>query len=155
MAYADYEFYTGSYYGDTLTEDNAAKWLEMASDELDTFTFGRLTFAFPEVEAHAVKVRKAVCAMADALYQIDVQYKAAAAQQAADGSLRGPVASVSSGRESISYSTGNTSASVYALAAASDTARLGLLSSIAVRYISGIPDAKGVNLLYAGGAPFV
>ena len=47
MAYADYSFYTGSFFGDVLTAQNANKWLELASDELDNLTFGRLTFAFP------------------------------------------------------------------------------------------------------------
>ena len=58
MAYADFTFYGSSYFGDTLTEETAPKWLERASDELDAITFGRLTFAFPTVEAHAAKVRR-------------------------------------------------------------------------------------------------
>jgi len=118
MAYADYDFYKNSYYGDVLTSANANKWLERASDELDTPTLGRLTFAFPTVEAHAAKVRKAVCAIAEALYYIDVQRSAASAQMASDGSFRGAVASVTAGKESISYSLSG-GASSYAAAAAS------------------------------------
>lgn len=151
MAYADYTFYKDSYYGDMLTEDNAEKWLDMASDEIDTLTFGRLTFAFPIVEAHITKVRKAVCAVAEALFQVDLQHKAATVQQAADGSYRGAIASVSSGRESISYSVNNAAASVYAAAAANDNERIKLISNTAVKYLANIPDAEGVNLLYAGG----
>lgn len=151
MSYADYTFYKTSYYGDMLTEDNADKWLGAASDEIDTLTFERLTFAFPVVAAHVTKVRKAVCAVAEALYQIDLQHKAATAQKAADGSYRGAIASVSSGRESISYSVNNVSASVYAAAAANDNERMKLICNTAVRYLANIPDAEGVNLLYAGG----
>ncbi|MCD8371792.1 MAG: hypothetical protein LUD27_00630 [Clostridia bacterium] len=150
MAYTDYTFYSESYYGDELTEDNAEKWLEKASDKLDALTFGRLTFAFPTVEAHAVKVKKAVCAIAEALYLVDVQRKATSAQLAADGTYRGAVASVSSGKESVSYSVNGSSASVYAAAAASESALNTLISDIAVSYISGIPDANSINLLYAG-----
>lgn len=152
MAYTDFKFYSEGYFGDVLTEDNAGKWLERAGDELDALTFGRLTFAFPTIEAHAVKVKKAVCAIAEALYCIDVQQRAASMQQAEDGTYHGAVASVSSGRESISYATGNAAgSSVYATAAASAEAQTNLLSSIAVKYLANIPDANGVNLLYAGG----
>lgn len=155
MAYADYTFYKDSYYGDMLTEDNADKWLDMASDEIDALTFGRLTFAFPTVAAHVTKVRKAVCAVAEALYQIDLQRKATAVQQAADGSYRGAVASISSGRESISYAVGNATASTYAAAAANAVEQTKLLSSIAVKYLANIPDANGINLLYAGEVRYV
>ena len=151
MAYADFTFYTESFYGDTLTKENANKWLERASDELDALTFRRLTSAFPTETAHVVKVKKAVCAIADALYLIDLQRIAASAQQAPDGSYRGAVTSISSGKESISYAVnGAASASVYAAAAASADAQTALLRDIAATYLSNIPDNNGVNLLYAG-----
>lgn len=152
MAYADFAFYSETYHGDVLTGENADKWLERASDELDALTFGRLTFAFPTVEAHAVKVKKAVCAMGEAICRIDGQQMAAAAQKAEDGSYRGAVASVSSGSESISYASigAAAGASVYAAAAASASAQTDLLGSLAARYLANIPDANGVNLLYAG-----
>lgn len=151
MAYTDFTFYSGSFYGDTLTEDTAPKWLERAGDELDAITFGRLTFAFPTVEAHATKVKKAVCAIAEALYWIDVQRRASSAQKAEDGSYRGAVASISSGRESISFSTGGANSTVYAAAATSAEAQASLIGSIAAQYLANIPDANGINLLYAGG----
>jgi len=150
MAYADFDFYRDSYFGDALTKEDAAKWLSRASDELDSLTFGRLTNAFPTVEAHAEKVRKAVCAIADTLFFVDVQRMAASAQKTADGSYRGAVASVSSGRESISFSTNGT-ATAYAAAVADPVARVKLISSIAVKYLANVPDSTGVNLLYAGG----
>ena len=150
MAYADFDYYQKSYFGDVLTEENAPKWLSRASDELDGPTFGRLTFAFPTIEAHAEKVKKAVCAIAEALYYVDLQRKAAMAQKAQDGSYRGAIASVSSGRESISYAGNNASASVYAVAATSAVEQGKLISSIAVKYLANIPDANGINLLYAG-----
>lgn len=63
--------------------------------------------------------------------------------------------SVSSGRESISYSVGNTSASVYAAAAANFAEQNKLVGSIAVKYLANIPDANGTNLLYAGEVHYV
>lgn len=150
MAYADYEFYTESFFGSDLTSANATRWLEMASDEIDALTFGRLTFAMPTHEAHVAKVKKAVCAVAEALFHIDEQQRAAAAHKAEDGSYRGAVASISSGRESISFSMNGASASSVAAAAASEAERAKLIGSIVSRYLANIPDANGINLLYAG-----
>lgn len=151
MAYADFNFYTESYYGEAFADVYTAnKWLEAASDQLDTLTFGRLTFAFPTVEAHAVKVKKAVCAVAEALYFVDCERKAAAAQKNDDGTYSKGIASISSGKESISYLTGSSQSSVYATAAADAGACSKLLTSIAANYLANIPDAGGVNLLYGG-----
>ena len=141
-AYADYKFYKNNFYGDILAEDVASKWLCLASDEIDSLTFGRLSFAFPTVDAHVEKVGKAVCAVAEALYNIDLQYKAAGVQQAADGSYRGAVSSISSGRAATS---------IYAAAAVSAEERTKLISGIIVKYLANVPDANGINLLYAGG----
>ena len=151
MAYADYQFYTDAYFGDVLTAENADRWLSRASDTLDTLTFQRLTSAFPTIEAHAEKVKKAVCAVAEALVFVDQQRQAASAQKAADGSYRGAVASISSGRESISYTSNGNSGTVYAAAAADADALQSVLWDAAARYIANIPDANGINLLYAGG----
>ena len=154
-AYADLTFYKDSFFGDVLTDKNANKWLSLASDEIDTLTFGRLTFAFPTVEAHIEKVKKAVCAVAEALFYIDLQRKAASAQVTDEGTYRGSVASISSGRESISYSVNNASASVYAAAAANAAEQSRLIGSIAAKYLANIPDANGINLLYAGEVRYV
>lgn len=154
-AYADFDFYRDVFFGDTLTEKDAPKWLSIASDELDAPTFGRLSSAFPTVPAHAEKVRKAVCAIAEALYHIDLQRKATAVQQASDGSYRGAVASVSSGKESISYSVNMANASTYAAAAADAGEQIKLVNSIAAKYLANMPDANGINLLYAGGERYV
>lgn len=149
MAYADYAFYTGSFFGDTLTGDTAAKWLERASDYVDAITFHRTENTFPEEEKHVVKVKKAVCALAEAMFLIDAQAKAYQATVDANGSFKGAVASISSGRESISYAqTANGSA--YGRAAADQKERDRLLYGLAVQYLSDVPDSEGVNLLYAG-----
>lgn len=150
MGYADYRFYKADYYGEVLESDIAPKWLERASDALDRLTHGRLETAFPASEPHVVKIKKAVCAMADALYLIDVQRRAVSAQKADDGSFHGAVSSISSGRESVSYLSGGSNQSVYAAAAASEAEKIKLLVNIAATYIAGIPDSNGVNLLYGG-----
>lgn len=157
MAYADYDFYRSEFCGDALKTPAASRWLEAASDELDALTFGRLETAFPQEARHAAKIKKAVCAIAEALYFIDAQRRAAIAQKGEDGSYRGAVASVSSGKESISFASvsGSAAASAYAAAAASPAAERALIGEIAAKYLARIPDANGVNLLYAGGVGHV
>lgn len=150
MAYADRNFYKEKFHGDVLDDSTSEKWLEMASDELDALTSGRLISAFPTNEVAVSKVKKAVCAIADALFLIDCQRQAAAAKQTADGSYHGAVASISSGKESVSYSALGAAASVYASAAASVVEQARLIGDIACKYLANIPDANGVNLLYAG-----
>lgn len=150
MAYADTTFYINTYCGEYTAGDGIGKWLERASDVLDLITCGRLMTAFPRVEAHAAKVKKATCAIADALYQVDIHRRAAAPQTAANGSVCGAVSSVTSGKESISYASVNSGNSVYSKAASSAEETLALLYRIAAEYLSNIPDSNGVNLLYRG-----
>ena len=150
MAYADFDFYVDSFYGDVLTdEDTANKWLERASEHIDALTFNRLVTGFPEVEAHAVKVKKAVCAVAEALYHVEQQRIATAAAKDAQGNVRGAVTSISSGRESVSYSQA-TNTSVYAKAVADGAEMAALIRGIAVQYLSWVTDKHGICLLYAG-----
>ena len=151
MAYADLEFYQKSYYGEVLTEETADRWLTRASDELDVLTFGRLTSGFPTVAAHVEKVKKAVCAVAETLFCIDVQRKAVSATQAEDGTYRGAITAISSGKESLSFSVNGTASSVFAFAASNEAKKNQLVAEVTARYLANVPDANGVNLLYAGG----
>lgn len=152
MAFADYTFYQAVYHGDVLTESNADRWLERASDELDFMTSSRLTFAFPSNDVHIKKVKKAVCAVADAMCLIESQQNAVMAQRDNNGNFHGAVSSISSGRESISYASigGSASSSVYAQAATNTGLKNKLLRDAAASYIAGVPDAYGINLLYMG-----
>lgn len=49
MAYADYEFYTTSYFGSVVPETDFPRLAEKASDFIDTMTFNRflLTTSLP------------------------------------------------------------------------------------------------------------
>ena len=50
MAYADYEFYTTSYFGSAVPETDFPRLAERASDFVDTMTFDRLVDGLPENE---------------------------------------------------------------------------------------------------------
>lgn len=87
--------------------------------------------------------------MAEVLCLVDLHQKAQLPQKAEDGALRGPVASLSSGQESVSFGTG-AAASAYAQAAQNGEALQVLVAQTAAKYLANVPDACGVNLLYAG-----
>ena len=157
MAYADYQFYTEKYYGDTVPESDFQKYAERASDRIDAITFDRLVNGFPEEERAVTKVKKAVCAVAEALYQIDhikkASMEAVGTVTREDGTVVSKVvSSVSSGSESISFATGpfGGTESIYGQAALDKKVESVLLYQVAMEYLSGVTDKKGICLLYAG-----
>ena len=157
MAYVDYVFYATTYYGDTVPGANFPKYAERASDRIDMITFYRLVDGLPDDERAQTKIKKAVCAVAEALYNIDL-IKAAAMETVGtvvreDGTVTGKaISSVSSGSESISYSTGTSTSStdVYSQAATDKEEENKLILQTAAEYLSGVTDNKGICLLYAG-----
>lgn len=157
MAYADYEFYTSKFFGDTVPESDFPKYAERASDRIDQYTFDRLVDGLPDNERAKTKVQKSVCAVADALYQIEQIKKASmdtvGTIQREDGTVvNKTVSSISAGNESISYATGNNAMgnSIYAQASMDKKAENVLLLNIATEYLSGVTNNDGVCLLYAG-----
>ena len=157
MAYADYKFYKEKYYGDTVPESDFPKYSDRASDRLDMITFNRLGDRLPYDERDRTKIKKAVCALADAIYQID-QIKKASMETVGtvkreDGTIANKaVSSVSSGAESISYVTGTpgSNTDIYSQAAMDKKVENVLLRQIATDYLAGVVDKKGICLLYAG-----
>lgn len=156
MAYTDYEFYKSKFYGDTVPESDFLKYAERASDRIDQYTFDRLVDGLPDDERVKTKVQKAVCAVADTMYQIDQIKKASmdtiGTIQKEDGTVvNKAVSSVSSGNESISYATGsNISSNVYTQASMDKKVENTLLLNVATEYLAGATNDNGIRLLYAG-----
>ena len=163
MAYADYEFYTKSFFGDVVPESDFIRLAERASDFLDTLTFDRLTDGLPTPEKYQKRIKKAVCAVAEIYYQLDLAQKQALASASgasaatdANGITTGIITSKSSGSESISYATAQQTgaaakewSAVYS--AAGDTkAANRLLCDSAMPYLTGVVTDDGTPLLYAG-----
>lgn len=153
--YSTSQFYVEEYFGNEIHLDDINKYLSRASDELDTLTYGRLIKAYPTEQIYDEKVQKAVCAVAECLYKIDEQRKAVASRIDTDGKYTGPISSIKAGEESVSYTSVNSSSSVYSAAAASKEAQNQLIAETAARYIANVPDSNGINLLYAGGEAYV
>lgn len=157
MAYADIEFYKIKYCGNVVPDEFLEKYLEKASDRIDEITFDRLVDGFPDNKRAQTKVKKAVCEVADYLYQIDEVKKVSMATMGtvtrADGTMTGKmVSSISSGAESISYVTGTTGGifDIYSQAAMDEEVEKVRLQQVATKYLAGVVDNKGVYLFYAG-----
>lgn len=163
MAYADYKFYTESF-GNVVPEADFPRLAERASDFIDTLTFDRLVDGLPGDERQQKRIKKAVCAAADILYQIDIAEQNAAAAAVTGtatilpggGTTTGIVTSVSSGSESRSYATpqqigasAKEWSAVYA--AAGDAQKTNdLLLKTALPLLMGVRTDEGIPILYAG-----
>ena len=164
MAYADYEFYTTSYFGSVVPEADFPRLAERASDFVDLMTFDRLVDGLPENERSQKRIKKAVCSLAELMYQIELAEKNAASAAASgvsttigsSGSATGIVTSVSSGSESISYATpqqigasAKEWSAVYT--AAGDVQKTNdLLLKTALPLLMGVRTDDGIPILYAG-----
>ena len=162
MAYTTFTFYEQTYHGNVIPSDEFDRIADRASDFLDTITFDRLADGLPSDERAATKVQKAVCAVCDKLYQLDLAEKQAlysaggTSSGGAGGVTSGVITSRSSGSESISYaspseiSNGAKAWSAVYQAAGNEQEINKLLWSTAAPYLMGIRTEEGIPILYAG-----
>lgn len=163
MAYADYDFYTTSYFGSVVPEADFDRLAARASDFIDTLTFDNLVDGLPADKRSQKRIKKAVCSLAELMYQIELAEKNAISQASASATdtnvghkSTGVVTSVSSGSESISYATpqqigasAKEWSAVYA--AAGDVQKTNdLLLKTALPLLMGVRTDEGVPILYAG-----
>ena len=133
MSYTTYDFYVKKYYGDSIEESLFQKWSDRASDKLDQLTFGNITN--DSLKEFEDKIQKAVCAIADILYQLD--FKTIHANDENGGNVK----SMSSGGRSISFGSNET---VIDKVLGDKNAQNRLFYDTACEYLSG------TGLLYAG-----
>lgn len=92
MAYADYNYYAETFYGDLIPEESFDKYISRASDYIDRITMGKAaTYTADEA------VKKAACAVAEQLMLIGSARASIAS---------GEIASESVGSHSVSYRSG-------------------------------------------------
>ena len=168
MAYACFEDYKARYGESGLDEAGFSRLIWDAERAMDDATTGadyvRKLRLYPPADVYGSQaVKQCAVALVETLRQIEQAEadtsRARAMVERADGTVHSAVvASVSSGSESISYATGSAARSGTTAidAAVSDrAARARLLEDTVRRYLAGVPDANGVNLLYMGRYPVV
>lgn len=162
MAYTTFTFYEQTYHGNVVPAEDFDRIADRASDFLDTITFDRLADGLPSDERAATKVQKAVCAVCDKLYQLNLAEKQAmsaatgSTSSGGTGAAEGVVTSRSAGSESISYASpsemANGAKAWSAVYRASGDARATnkILEDTARLYLTEVRNDEGVLLLYAG-----
>lgn len=159
MAYVDIEAYK-ELYGE-IDEKNFNRLLWEASRILDSETTGvdgyrKLKYAFPTDEEDSEAVKRCLCVIINTMHRVELAE--AAAQnlfvEREDGTVVGKVvASVSSGSESISYSTNTSAGTVLDKIVSGALEAVNVYRGTIRSYLSGVVDANGVNLLYGGVYP--
>ncbi len=153
--YITYDEYSELY--NDLTEQQFQIYGIRACLEVDSQTTGidgykKLRNAFPIDEDDARAVKLCIIELAHTFRQIDI-VNANGGLVEEDGAFRGKqIASVSSGSESITYKTGNSSYEEFAI---NTKAKRVFINSLIRDYLSGIKDLNDVNLLYMGAYPYV
>lgn len=115
---------------------------------------------FPTDDDAVQAVKRCICKLIYTMSQIETAEKAVNQGRGyteTENGIRGKIiAAVSAGNESISYSAGGGNTATLIDKALADKAVQNKLFSDTVReYLSGVTDANGVNLLYAGVYPRV
>ena len=162
--YADYEFYKTLYGEKSVSETDFNRLSWDACKRIDTATttvdgIKKLKIAFPTDEDDSEAVKRCLCELINILYKLEqAEERVNASQgfvQREDGTVSSKlVSSVSAGNESISYSTNNISAATLIDKALSDkTVQEQLYRDTITKYLSGVTDKNGINLLYAGRYP--
>ena len=149
--YATYADYV-NYFGNGIAENEYERYAFEADRALDVATTGidgvkKLQVAYPHEDAEIIFC---ACKIADCLRQIAEIEASAGFTDGANGRTGKAIASMTSGNESISYSSGDTAITRAAVDVAE---RKRLISSVIKEYLSGVTDANGVNLLYMGVYP--
>ena len=100
MPYADHTYYTQSYRGQRIKEEETfLMYAERASEYMDMVTFDRLSGGVPE--EFSEKVKKCCCAIAEAL----ADYADYGGSSTPNGSGKSGKASETIGKYSVSYTT--------------------------------------------------
>ena len=158
MTYIDYSYYSSLH--DTVQEKDFNRLVVAAQHKLDDLTTGvdgvrKLKHAFPVDEEDAQLVRICMAELVNTMYKVEKLEKTASALTETESGVHSNViTSVSAGNESVDYAEPGAVKNTIGAAVQSTKARNGLYYGIVRDYLSGVPDANGVNLLYMGPYPY-
>ena len=131
--YADYTFYTTTYYGTIISSTDFPRLEDIASDKLYHLTMGRIDMYLVEDSSGnmvlddskvSTNIKKAVCKIAELIYDIEkaeeVYRKSLETATSTGVSATGKVASITAGSESITYFNSSSGESTVASMATAD-----------------------------------
>lgn len=134
---------------------DACRVIDIHTTGIDNIKKLQMFFPTDEYDSQAVKRCAAeIIHLQHQIFQAETAAMESSGFETTEMGMRGKViSSVSAGNESISYATGNTSATAIDAAVKDKTARDKLLAETVREYLSGVQDANGVNLLFMGMYP--
>ena len=163
MAYIDYEYYKSLYGEENISEIDFNRILWSAEREVDKATTGidgvkKLKVAFP-LEDDGEIVKRCIVELVNFLYKLEEAEKNANSlyqlTERHDGTMQGKViSSVSAGNESISFAVGKSYDTALGNAVKGFQNREETIYQLIRSCLSGVFDANGVNLLFAGIYPY-
>ena len=134
---------------------DAQKYIDNATGTVDGVK--KLRIAYPENEEDAEAVVRCMCAVINALDEVDAVKASATAAgsyvNTANGYVSAGIRSISAGGESITYGIDAGAETDTLRAAKSGAALKQYVYGIIESYLRGVADANGVNLLYGGRYP--
>lgn len=161
--YVDYEYYKKLFGEKAIPEQDFNRLVWDSCKKIDNATTGvdnvkKLKIAFPTDEDDAEAVKRCICELLTVSYKIEQAETRVEASQGyitlEDGTVMSKqVASKSAGNESISYVTSNNTGTLIDKCLADKEAQKQLYDDKIRDYLSGVTDANGVSLLYAGIYP--
>lgn len=144
MAYATYEFYRNTYYGNSIEEADFNKLLSKSETIINRYTFNRLIKNMPEDESTQRQIGMCACELAEKVMEIDKYIKASTINDKGETVM---IKSKSAGSESVTFATGET---IYARLVNDNKALETFYYATVKNYLAGYDDAEGINLVYAG-----
>ena len=150
--YASYADYV-SYFGEDISQQEFRRFANEADRAMDRATTGidnvkKLKVAFPQKDTDVVIF--CACKIINCLKQIADIQASTGFSEGTNGTTGKVIASISSGNESISYTSGDTAIT---RAAVDVSEKSKLIADVIKSSFSGVTDANGVNLMYMGVYP--
>lgn len=159
--YISFEQYSALY--DQLDQKTFNRLAYDAGKHIDRLTTGadgvkKLKVYFPEDEDSVESVKRCAAEIINFLFAIQEAESSAYSVQGYEETENGKhgkvISAITSGSESITFATGEQK-TIIDQAVADPVARDRFVSGIIRKYLSGVQDANGVNLLYMGVYPRV
>lgn len=137
---ATYEFYNDTFFGDRILQKEWDKYESKAEYYINYFLRGRMKYA-STLKKPQTALKNAICTVADELYRIDIKI-----QKMEKTGVSGAIQSISSGKESVSYSVSELDKAVTGM----ESDKMRYLYEKCKIHLLEVVDTDGRKLLYWG-----
>lgn len=137
---ATYDFYNNTFFGDRILQKEWDRYEAQAEYYIDYFLRGRTKNA-STLKKSQTALKNAICVVADELFRIDIKI-----QKMEKTGASGAIQSISSGKESVSYTLSNFDKAV----TGTEDEKMRYLYEKCKIHLMNVTDSDGRKLLYWG-----